>query len=39
VDHADGHDRGIAIDDLAIERREQRRRGGPVEARVVEEDL
>ena len=39
VDHADGLDRDVAVDDVAIERREQRRRGRAVEARVVKEDL
>jgi hypothetical protein len=39
VDHADRLDGDVTIDDVAIERREQRRRGRAIEASVVKEDL
>jgi hypothetical protein len=39
VDHADRGDADLLVDDVPIERREQRRRRGAVKARVVKEDL
>ena len=39
VDHPDGPQVDLAVDHLPVERREQRRRGGAIEAGVVEEEL